>query len=56
MYSFDFGIILAQTVLNGMLKTVYGIIVIVVAGFVVEKLIVRGKSASRILIFSNHLR
>jgi uncharacterized membrane-anchored protein YitT (DUF2179 family) len=54
MYSFDFGIILAQTVLNGMLKTVYGIIVIIVAGFVVEKLVVRGKSASRILIFSNY--
>ena len=54
MYYLDFGIILAQTVLNGMLKTVYGIIVIIVAGVVVEKLVVRGKSASRILIFSNH--
>lgn len=54
MYLLDFGIILAQTFLNGMLKTVYGIIVIMIAGIVVEKIVVRGRSASRILIFSNH--
>lgn len=54
MYAFDFGIIMAQTAMNGILKTVYGIIVIVIASFVVEKILVRGKSASRILIFSDH--
>lgn len=54
MYSFDFVIILAQTVLNGMLKTVYGIIVIIMAAVIVEKIVVRGKSASRILILSSH--
>lgn len=53
MYTFDFVIILTQTISKGILKTFYGIIVIVVAGFVVDKVLVRGKSASRIFIFSN---
>lgn len=53
MYTFDFVIILAQTFSNGILKTVYGVIVIVIAGIIVERVLVHGKSASRILIISN---
>ena len=53
MYTFDLVIILTQTISNGILKTFYGITVILVAGVVVDKVLVRGKSASRIFIFSN---
>ena len=52
MYICDFIIILTQTVANGMLKTVYGIIVILVSTIIIDKVLVRGKSAGRIFIFS----
>ena len=52
MYICDFIIILTQTVANGMLKTVYGIIVILVSTMIIDKVLVRGKSAGRIFIFS----
>ena len=52
MYICDFIIILTQTVANGMLKTVYGVIVILVSTIIIDKVLVRGKSAGRIFIFS----
>jgi len=52
MYICDFIIILTQTVANGMLKTVYGVIVILVSTMIIDKVLVRGKSAGRIFIFS----
>ena len=52
MYICDFIVILTQTVANGMLKTVYGIIVILVSTMIIDKVLVRGKSAGRIFIFS----
>lgn len=52
MYICDFIIILTQTVSNGMLKTVYGVIVILVSTMIIDKVLVRGKSAGRIFIFS----
>lgn len=52
MYICDFVIILTQTVANGMLKTVYGVIVILVSSFIINKVLVRGESAGRIFIFS----
>lgn len=52
MYICDFIIILTQTVTNGMLKTVYGVIVILVSTIIIDKVLVRGKSAGRIFIFS----
>ncbi|MBQ1280895.1 MAG: YitT family protein [Oscillospiraceae bacterium] len=52
MYTCDFVLILTQTFSNGILKTVYGVIVTVVAGLIVDRVLVRGKSAGRIFIFS----
>ena len=52
MYVCDFIIIITQTVTNGMLKTVYGVIVILVSTMIIDKVLVRGKSAGRIFIFS----
>ena len=52
MYICDFIIILTQTLTNGMLKTVYGVIVILVSSYIIDKILMRGKSAGRILIFS----
>ena len=53
MYVCDFIIILTQTVSYGMLKTVYGVIVILVSTVIIDKVLVRGKSAGRIFIFSH---
>lgn len=53
MYICDFIIILTQTVSNGILKTVYGVIVILVSTIIIDKVLVRGKSAGRIFIFSH---
>ena len=52
MYVCDFIVILTQTVANGMLKTVYGVIVILVSTVIIDKVLIRGKSAGRIFIFS----
>lgn len=52
MYVCDFIIILTQTVSNGMLKTVYGVLVILLSSFLIEKVLVRGQSAGKVLIFS----
>lgn len=54
MYLCDFFVILTQTVANGMLKTVYGVIVIMVSSFIINKVLVRGESAGRIFIFSDY--
>ena len=54
MYLCDFAVILTQTVSGGVLKTVYGVIVILVSCLIVDQVLVRGKSAGRIFIFSNH--
>lgn len=54
MYACDAALILVQTISNGILKTVYGIIVIVVAWLIADRVLVRGKSAGRIFIFSKH--
>ena len=53
MYVCDFIIILTQTVSNGMLKTVYGVFVILISSVLIDKVLVRGKSAGRIFIFSH---
>lgn len=53
MYLCDFFVILTQTVANGMLKTIYGVIVIMVSSFIINKVLVRGESAGRIFIFSD---
>ena len=52
MYLCDFVIILTQTISNGMLKTVYGVVVILVSTVIIDKVLVRGESAGRIFIFS----
>jgi len=54
VYLCDFFVILTQTVANGMLKTVYGVIVIMVSSFIINKVLVRGESAGRIFIFSDY--
>lgn len=53
MYLCDFAVILPQTFSEGILKTVYGLIVILVACIIIDKVLVRGKSAGRIFIFSD---
>lgn len=52
MYLCDFVVILTQTATGGILKTVYGVIVILVSCFIIDKVLVRGKAAGRIFIFS----
>ena len=52
MYMCDFIIILTQTVSNGILKTVYGVFVILLSSFIIEKVLLRGQSAGKMLIFS----
>lgn len=52
MYMCDFIVILTQTVSNGILKTVYGVFVILLSSYIVEKVLVRGQSAGKVLIFS----
>ncbi|MBQ5782529.1 MAG: YitT family protein [Oscillospiraceae bacterium] len=53
MYICDFVVIMTQTVANGILKTVYGVIVILVSSFLLNKVLVRGESAGRVFIFSD---
>lgn len=55
MYLCDFVIILTQTVSGGVLNTVYGVIVILVSCIIIDKVLVRGKAAGRIFIFSEKL-
>lgn len=52
MYCFDFIIILAYAMVNPFLKTVYGLAIVVIAGFITNQLLLRGKSSVEIQIFS----
>lgn len=53
MYAIDFFIILTQTIENGLMKTVYGVITIIVSFTITNKVLTRGKSASRIFVMSD---
>lgn len=51
-YSFDFVIILAYALSTDLLNTVYGLLMIAVAGVVTEKMVLSGKASGKLLIFS----
>jgi len=53
MYLCDFVVILTQNFSEGILKTVYGLIVIMTSCVIIDKVLVRGRSASMIFIFSD---
>lgn len=52
MYTCDFAVILCQILINPLLSTMYGIVVILCSSIVVNKIITHGESKVQLLIFS----
>lgn len=54
MYLCDFSIILAHTLFNSLLDTAYGVVVVLIASYLTNQILVHGQSSGQLLIFSQH--
>lgn len=54
MYLCDFSIILAHTLFNSLLDTAYGVVVVLIASYLTNQILVHGQSSGQLLVFTQH--